>query len=139
MHRDQTPVIHVQMHRDQTPSLFSCIRHRMREKASFTSREPFRYSLTYIFKKFTGVQLIYKFVIVSGGQQSESVIHISIFLKDSLPQSSLCYTIGPQLCISYIVYAYINPSLSLSLPSTACLYPSSIHSPLVCNKCSGIL
>ena len=75
---------------------------------------------------FIGVQLIYNVVLVSGVQQSESVIHIHIstlfqilFPYRSLQrieQSSLCYTVGPyQLPILYTVVCtvYVNPNLPI--------------------------
>ena len=52
----------------------------------------------------TEIELIYKVVLVSGVQQSDSVIHTGIFfLSDAFPLgflrntelSSLCYTVGP--------------------------------------------
>ena len=61
---------------------------------------------------FIGVQLIYNAVLVSGVQQSDSLIHILIIfqilfsyrLSQNTEQSSLCYTVGPFcLFILYIV------------------------------------
>ena len=81
-----------------------------------------------LFKKiFIGVQLIYNVVLVSGAQQSESVIHMHISTLfqilfpyrplQSTEQSSLCYTVGPyQLSILYIVVCICqsqSPNLSL--------------------------
>ena len=67
-----------------------------------------------LFEIFIAVQLIYNVVLVSGAQQSESVIYICIFTLfqilspyrplQSTEQSSLCYTIGSyQLSILQIV------------------------------------
>ena len=87
--------------------------------------------LFYLFKKFfIGVYLIYNVVLVSGVQQSESVIHIHIstFLKILFPyrslwsieKSSLCYTVGPyELSVFYIVvFMCQSQSPNLSLPAT---------------------
>ena len=84
------------------------------------------------FKKinFIGVQLIYNVVLVSGVQQSNSLIHIHIFilfkilfscrLSQNTEQSFLCSTVGHyQLSILYIVLCICqsqSPSLSLPFP-----------------------
>ena len=51
------------------------------------------------------VQLIYNVVLISGVQQSDSVVHIYILFHYSLLQdteySSLCYTVG-LCCLLYI-------------------------------------
>ena len=74
---------------------------------------------------FIGVQLPHSVVLVSGVQQSESVIyiHIPAFFQilfpqrslQSIEQSSLCFTVGPyQLSVLYIV---------------VCIYASKPHEP----------
>ena len=60
---------------------------------------------------FIEVQLIYNVVLVSGVQQSDSVIYIYILfqvlfhygLLQEIEQSSLCYTVGPCLSTLYTV------------------------------------
>ena len=81
---------------------------------------------------FIAVQLIYNVVLVSGVQQSESVMHIHIPTLfeilfpcrslQSIEQCSLCYTVGPyQLFILYLVVCICqSQSPNLSLPP---LYP----------------
>ena len=68
---------------------------------------------------FNEVQLIYKVVLVSGVQQSDSVIHSHVHththilfqilfhyrLLQDIEDSSLCYTVGP--CLFYIQYVCI--------------------------------
>ena len=59
----------------------------------------------FFFLNVIGVELIYNVVLVSGVQQSASVIHIHIFILfqilfpyrslQSIEWSSLCYTVGP--------------------------------------------
>ena len=54
---------------------------------------------------YVGVQSINNVVIISGGQQRDSVIHINVSILPQTPlpsrlphnfeQSSLCYTVGP--------------------------------------------
>ena len=82
----------------------------------------------FIFIFLIEVQLIYSIVLVSGVQQSDSVIHtyISILFQILFPhrllqnteQSSLCYIVGPcWLSILYIVVCICQsqtPSLSLT-------------------------
>ena len=54
-------------------------------------------------KNFIGVYFIYNVVLVSGVQQSDSVIHISILFQilspyrslKNIEQNSLCSTVGP--------------------------------------------
>ena len=85
-----------------------------------------------------GVQLLYKVVLVSAVQQSESATHVHIFplfwisllfmSPQSLEQSSLCSTVGShQLLILYIVSVLVSQFIPLSLFSLAtctyvCLY-----------------
>ena len=70
----------------------------------------FYYSNFLLFKKnlfYIGVSLINNIVLVSGVQQSDSVIHIHVSilfqilfpfrLLQNIEQSSLCYTVGPCL------------------------------------------
>ena len=70
------------------------------------------------FKIFIGVYLIYNVVLVSGVQQTESIIHIHISTLfqilfpyrplQSIEQSSLCYKVCPYyLSILYIVVYHI--------------------------------
>ena len=59
--------------------------------------------ITFLF--YTGVQFINNMVLVSGEQQSDSVIHIHVSipfqilfplrLLHNIEQGSLCYTVGP--------------------------------------------
>ena len=84
----------------------------------------------YLFKFlfYIGLQLIYNVVLVSGVQQSNSVIHISILfqvlfpfkLLQNIKQSSLCYTIGP--CWLSILYTVVcicqSQTPNLPLPAT---------------------
>ena len=81
------------------------------------------------FKKklfYIGVQLINNVVLVSGVQQSDSVIHIhvSILFQILLPirllqnieQSSLCYAVGP--CWLSILFYFLKNIYLVSLPSS---------------------
>ena len=54
-------------------------------------------------------QLIYKVVLISAGQQSDSVIHIRSFyilfhygLSEDIEYGSLCCTVGPCLSLWYL-------------------------------------
>ena len=78
------------------------------------------------------IYLIYNVVLVSGRQQSDSVIKIHIFILFShigylRTLSPLCYTIGScWLSILYIIVCvYVNPKL-LIYPSPPC-FPFSNH------------
>ena len=76
---------------------------------------------------YIGIQLICGVVLVSGIQQSDSVMHIHIFIlfkihfsyksSQNIGQSSLCYTVGPHLSsILYILVCECSsqvPDLSL--------------------------
>ena len=91
---------------------------------------------SFLKKNFIGVQSIYNVVLVSGVQQSESVIHIHIStlfffflilfpyrLLQSIEQSSLCYQGSYQLSILYTVVCICQcQSPSLSLPTSIILY-----------------
>ena len=74
-----------------------------------------------LFKKFLfyiGVQLINNIVLVSGVQQSDSVIPIQVpllfqilfpfRLLENIEQSSLCYTVGPcwLSILNIVMYTY---------------------------------
>ena len=76
---------------------------------------------------YIGIQLIDNIVLVSGVQQSDSVIriHVSILfqilfpfrLLQSIEQSSLCYTVGPWLSIlNTAVCTCQSQTPNLSLP-----------------------
>ena len=87
--------------------------------------------LTWIFKNFfIGVVLIYNVVLVSGVQQSESVIHTStlfqiLFLYMYYRVLSRVPCAIQQVLISYLFYiqqcAYVNPNLPI--------YPSPVLTP----------
>ena len=82
-------------------------------------------------KNFIEVQSIYTAVLVSGIQQSESVIYIHTLLKSSfqilflycslqsIEQSFLCYTVGSYYLFYIQQFVYINPNLPIYPP----LYP----------------
>ena len=71
----------------------------------FFFKERFFFSSFKKFLFYIGVELINNVVLVSGVQQSDSVMHIYISilfqilfpfrLLQSIEQSSLCYTVGP--------------------------------------------
>ena len=59
--------------------------------------------------------LIYNVELVSGVQQSDSIIHIytysfSLWFLQDTECSSLCYTIGLCLSVLYIVIVYLTPN-----------------------------
>ena len=97
----------------------------------------------FFFLIFIGVQLIYNVVLVSGVQQSESVMHIHISTLfqivfpyrslQSTEQSSLCCTVGLyQLSILNIVVCICqSQSPNLSLPPLTPLVTISLFSPSV--------
>jgi len=79
------------------------------------------------FKFYIGVSLINNVVLVSGLQQSDSVIHthVSIHfqilfpyrLLQNIKQSSMCCTVGPCWLSSIAECIYINPKLPIYLSS----------------------
>ena len=100
-----------------------------------------------MFNNFIGEQLICNVVLVSGVQQSESVIHIYILSTlffipfpckplQSIKKSSLCYTNFlfqlPILCI--VVCVYQSPNLSLHC------FPPGVHKFVfyICDSISAL-
>ena len=72
-------------------------------------------SIIYLFIYLFGVELIYNVVLVSGVQQSNSVIHMHIYilfpilfhyrLLQDIEYSSLYHTVGP--CCLFILYIVV--------------------------------
>ena len=75
------------------------------------------------FWNFIGIQLIYNVVLVSGIQQSESVIHIHVSTLfqilfpykplQRIVQSSLCYRVGPYYLYYIWCFVHVNPDLPI--------------------------
>ena len=86
------------------------------KNASHIGLGPTLMTSSFFFNFYVGVQLINSVVLVSGVQQSDSVIHIHVSilfqiifpirLLQNIEPSSLCYTVGP--CWLSILFYFLN-------------------------------
>ena len=107
-----------------SPSRHQSLPYRCNHQAQFIILNPHMLILPLLrllqssfFFSFIGVELTYNAVLVSCIQQSESVIHIHVFilfqifvpyrlLQNIIKYSSLCYTVGPFL-VMYFIYSSV--------------------------------